>query len=190
MRFRCSVLLLALGALALKTTPTTAQIVTFVELADTILVQDDGLFVGITSTSNAEHAHVLAFVTVGGPSGGGPAPSGVAYMVEPPGAQYPGSISDSIQINVGHLGPGPDFVITLDFSSVRVGDPPIYPPTNFPVLVEDGSTQLLNNYFREPLFYEGVELPGGVQVWARADVSDVPTQVRHTSWGRIKANYR
>lgn len=180
----CALLLLALAAPALRATPATAQVITFVELADTILVQDDGLFVGITSTSNAEHAHVVAFVTVGGPGGVSGEPFGVAYMVEPPGAQYPGSISDSIQINVGHLGPGPDFVITLDFSSIRAGGPPVYPPTNFPGLVEDGTPQLLNSYFGE------VGLPGGTQIWARADVSDVPTQVRHTSWGRIKAYYR
>jgi hypothetical protein len=124
---------------------------------------------------------------MGGP--GGQDGSGVAYMVEPAGSPYPGSISDRIAITVARLAGGPQFQITIDFVSDNDNDPPTYPPSNSPVLVENGSPQLLNSFFRDS-GGDGISLPGGAQVWAQSDVSDQPTPVRRTSWGKVKTYYR
>jgi hypothetical protein len=181
--------LLAAVALGLGAGPAAAQIVTFVELADnTVLVQDDGKFTcGITSTASAERAHVVACMDVGGL--GGMDGVGTACMVEPAGSTFPGSISDCINIRVARLGNSPQYQITLDFLSDDESDVPAYPPANFPVLVENGSPQLLNAFFRDA-GGDRIALPGGAQVWAQSDVSDQPTPVLHTSWGMLKTLYR
>jgi hypothetical protein len=165
--------------------PAAAQSVTFVDLTDNVVVLNDGNFTcGFTSTSGVEFAHVVACVDIGGP--GGQDGSAVAYMVEPAGSPYPGSISDVLSINVARLANSPQFQITIDFHSNNDNDPPIYPPANVPVLVENGLPQLLNAYFRDSSG-DGIFLPA--EVWAQSDV-DKPTPASPASWGRVKATYR
>jgi hypothetical protein len=108
----------------------------------------------------------------------------VAYLVEPEGSPYPGSILARVVIDVARLANSPTFIITIDFVARADNEPPTYPPANVLVLVADGSPQLVNDHVRDAPG-DGIFLP--VQVWVQ---SDVPTPALHASWGRIKASDR
>lgn len=166
-----------------------AAVVRYIDLGDTVVVQDDGGFdCFITNTVNGESVHTTACVNLGGPCGNCSG-AGDAFIVEPAGAAHPGAISDRVHINV--VAPqGAQAFYTIDFVSDDDNAPPSYPPAGYPLLVENGQLQLVNDYFRDSPGGDGVPFPGNVEIWLQSDIADKPTSARRKTWSAIKTFYR
>jgi hypothetical protein len=149
-----------------------------------VVVNADGFDCGVQFVVNGELAHVDG-CWLSGPAGY--AGEAVAYMVEPAADPNHGAISDSLHVifSVDATGQG---YISVDFWSDPTGAPIEYPPAGIPVLVEDGSDQLLNPFFVSPAGLP-VELPVNLQIYANSDVGTA-TPTRPATWGSLKVIYR
>jgi hypothetical protein len=176
-------LLLVLGP-ALASAATLAFVEGGVGDESPVVVHADGFDCGVVYDVNGELAHVEG-CWLSGPIGY----AGVAdaYMVEPPEDPDHGAISDRVHVvfNVDAAGQGH---IIVDFYSAPTGAPIEYPPPGIPVLVEDGSDQLLNPYFVDAAG-QLVQLPLNLQIFGNSDVGSA-TPTRPTTWGQLKTIYR
>lgn len=145
-----------------------AQILHFTEQGDTVAVELVGVCGPGTITTSGDTAQVLDFDACGC-SWPNQHPSATAYLVEPPGSRYPGSISDVISIDFYSYCLGYDCSFgcgtptNVSFVSYPDDAPPEYPPPGLPVLVEDGTSQYLNEYFFDAAGNQ-VPLPCGIFV--------------------------
>lgn len=171
--------------------PVFAAHVSFFDNADVVTVVPDANFeCGFNSTVTGENASVGACWFTNSPVGF--AGTAVAYMVEPAGSEHPGAVSDKISITfhvVQFAGLPPQAEANIDFISDDDAAPPVFPPANVPVLVEDGSLQLVNGFFSDPATGAAVEIPANITIAAASDVGE-PTPVQEISWGHVKAHYR
>lgn len=165
--------------------PASAAFLAFIEEGDSVIVVHDANFeCGIQFTATGEFAHVDACWLTTSPPGYTGASD--ALMVEPASSPFPGSISDRIHIEF-RVDPGPlGFNVAhmvVDFVSDPETAPPVYPPPGVPILVEDGTSQLLN------LFFFPLAPPENVEMRAQSDV-EPPVPTDRSTWGRLKAQFR
>jgi len=169
----------------LAAVPASAAYLAFVETGDSTAVAYDSNFeCGIDASASGESAHVDACWITNSPDG----TSGAAlmYMVEPAGTPDAGAISDEIQVQFS-VSNGLA-TISMDFISDTEGAPLRYPAPGLPVLVEDGTLQLVLDYFFDSATGASIQLPSNLELRVQSDVeSAVPTQ--STTWGLLKSRY-
>ena len=119
--------------------------------------------------------------------------SGNAYLVAPPGAPFPGSVTDQVSLSLTSVCVGPECEYgcygTIDISCTSVGDAgtPVYPPPGVPVLVQDGQFQDVAAYLVDDQGY--ATSPFACQILVQSDLN-LPVASPTATWGRLKASYR
>ncbi len=172
--------------LALAPITASAAYLAFVETADSTAVSYDNNFeCGIGTSASGETAHVEAcWITLSPPGYQG---TGVLYMVEPASDPNAGAISDKLTVQFSVDASGLANAV-FDFTSDSDGGLLSYPAPGLPVLVEDGTLQLVLGYFFDPATGAGIELPANLELRVQSDVTEaVPTQP--TTWGLLKSRY-
>jgi hypothetical protein len=191
----CASVFVGVVLLALGPGLAVAADVMFLDVSDPnpVTVLHSGFDCGATFTVSGESAHFDGCWFTTSPVGSGAAD---AIMVETAADANAGTVSDNIHIQftvVAQPGLPNEARISIDFRSLPTGTPPSFPPAGFPVLVEDGTLQLLNGYFVDAATpgppFDLLPPPANIQIIAQSDAG-TPTSIRSTTWGSVKIIYR
>ncbi len=170
----------------LASAPASAAYLAFVEQGDSTTVVYDNFFeCGIDAFASGETAQVNAcWFTNSQPGYAGDA---TMYMIEPASSPDAGAISDEIHVQFSVDGGG-NAHISMDFLSDTEGAPLRFPAPGLPVLIEDGTNQLVLDYFFDTATGAPIQLPANLELRVQSDVEG-PVPTKPTTWGTLKARY-